>query len=258
MKHELPLEQTRAKITLRNAIVRQIMSDLKKNPRNVTFVTLPAMGWVLEWELSRALSVLFPDNEFEFICFERNYLEIFSKVSQQNYKLRPFDIEESSWESWGRNEWAHAKQRVSGRYENCTFHYINDYYSIPRKTTHKSVIAWADFCGTPKANLVNLMQDALNYHRGALIYFTFSTLMRHCKFGYRSDMVKRGLFDGWETASELLTRFFNDGRRHKVQRNFIFDYDYKGGKRGKTHMKTMGFKTGAASTSHIEDVFVTE
>ena len=135
MNDTLNLENTRAKIDVRDNMVKQIVAEITRDPRNTTFLTLPANGWFMEATLLGILASRFPKLKFEFLTFEANGSR-HTHNSKQDNKLRPWDVEEISYSSSGSLKWADGMERVSGKVENCQFHYFYGYYQMPKYTTH--------------------------------------------------------------------------------------------------------------------------
>ncbi|MEC9127627.1 MAG: hypothetical protein VX840_11895, partial [Pseudomonadota bacterium] len=72
MNDTLNLENTRAKMDVRDNMVKQIVAEITRDPRNTTFLTLPANGWFMEATLLGILASRFPKLKFEFLTFEAN------------------------------------------------------------------------------------------------------------------------------------------------------------------------------------------
>ena len=123
MKDTLNLENTRAKIDVRDNMVKQIVAEITRDPRNTTFLTLPANGWFMESTLLGILTSRFPKLKFEFLTFEQNPSR-HTQNSKQDNRLRPWGVEEISHSSEGSLRWADGMERVSGKVENCQFHYF--------------------------------------------------------------------------------------------------------------------------------------
>ena len=251
MNDTLNLENTRAKIGVRDNMVKQIVAEITRDPRNTTFLTLPANGWFMESTLLGILTSRFPQLQFEFLTFESNGSR-HTENSKQSNRLRPWGVEEVSYSSGGSLKWADGMERVSGKVENCQFHYFFGNYEMPKYTTHAKRIAWADFCGLPQKGLVKTVEDGLRNWTSSLVYATFCTVTRNV-YDYKlpEGMIKRGLNRGdCVTNSKAITGYFNDGRRFPKASN-IFDVDYKGGGRNATWMKTLGYRVGHDSHKHL-------
>ena len=250
MNDTLNLENTRAKIGVRDNMVKQIVAEITRDPRNTTFLTLPANGWFMESTLLGILTSRFPQLQFEFLTFESNGSR-HTENSQQSNRLRPWGVEEISHSSEGSLKWADGMERVSGKVENCQFHYFFGNYEMPKYTTHAKRIAWADFCGLPQKGLVKTVEDGLRNWTSSLVYATFCTVTR-CVYDSKlpEGMVKRGLNHGnYVTNSKAISGYFNDGRRFPKASN-IFDVDYLGGY-GTLWMKTLGYRVGHDSHKHL-------
>jgi hypothetical protein len=254
MKDTLNLENTRAKIDVRDNMVKQIVAEITRDPRNTTFLTLPANGWFMESTLLGILTSRFPKLKFEFLTFEQNPSR-HTQNSKQNNRLRPWGVEEISHSSGGSLKWADGMERVSGKVENCQFHYFWGSYQMPKSTTHAKRIAWADFCGLPQKSLVNIVEDGLRNWTSSLVYATFCTVTRNV-YSHKlpEGMLKRGLGarDHYQNA-EAITGYFSDRRRFP-KASSIFDVDYKGGARSRTWMKTLGYRVGHDSHKHINSI----
>ena len=212
MNDTLNLENTRAKIDVRDNMVKQIVAEITRDPRNTTFLTLPANGWFMEATLLGILASRFPKLKFEFLTFEAN----------------------------------------GSRHTHNSFHYFFGNYEMPKYTTHAKRIAWADFCGLPQKGLVKTVEDGLRNWTSSLVYATFCTVTRNVyDYKLPEGMIKRGLNRGdFVTNSKAITGYFNDGRRFPKASN-IFDVDYKGGARSRTWMKTLGYRVGHDSHKHL-------
>jgi hypothetical protein len=251
MNDTLNLENTRAKIGVRDNIVKQIVAEITRDPRNTTFLTLPANGWFMESTLTGILTSSFPQLQFEFLTFEANGSR-HTENSRQDHRWRPWGVEEVSYSSEGSLRWADGMERVSGKVENCQFHYFYGDYQMPKYTTHSKRIAWADFCGLPQKGLVKTVEDGLKNWTSSLVYATFNTVTRWVyDSSFPKGMVNRGLNHGnYVTNSKAISGYFNDGRRFPKASN-IFDVDYKGGGRNATWMKTLGYRVGHDSHKHL-------
>ena len=254
MNDTLNLENTRPKMDVRDHIVKQTIAEIARDPRNTTFLTLPANGWFMESTLLGILTNRFPKLKFEFLCFE-NEGHRHTQNSKQGIRHRPWDVEEISYSSTGSLKWADGMERVSGRVENCQFHYLYGSYQMPKITTHAKRIAWADFCGLPQKNLVNIVADGLKNWTSSLVYATFCTVTRNVySHNLPKGMLKRGLGarDHYQNA-EAITGYFSDGRRFP-KASSILDVDYKGGALSRTWMKTLGYRVGHDGHKHIDPI----
>ena len=253
MNNTLNLENTRAKIDVRRHMVKQIVAEITRDPRDTTFLTLPANGWFMEATLLGILASRFPKLKFEFLTFEAEPSR-HTQNSKQDNTLRPWDVEEISYSSEGSLKWADGMERVSGKVENCQFHYFYGNYQMPKYTTHAKRIAWADFCGLPQKGLVSTVADGLKNWTSSLVYATFCTVTRNVyDYSLPEGMIKRGLNRGnYATNSKAISGYFNDGRRFP-KASSIFDIDYLGGY-GTLWMKTLGYRVGHDSHKHLDRI----
>jgi hypothetical protein len=153
---------------------------------------------------------------------------------------------------------------VMGKRKNCTFFYINAAMEVPARTSMYKLFMFLDFCSYPYKNLLDLHIEAVKNHRDAMVHGTYNCAVRRGKpnkanaHRWDDSTVKKGIGQRWDKTADIISNHLCDGRRNPFG-EVVFDVDYLGGGGGygRTHMKTIGFRTTGRvkSTKHLEKHF---